>query len=254
MAKLSKQQSNLHLQSMDLVNSDKELTTDEKQFVLNNYNPNATNLTTISGAFFTPESIAQQFAIFSDPKGNIIELCAGIGSLSYWLLEYDQFSGRRPSGWMSAEIENLTCVEINPEYVTVGKKIIPGANWILGSVLNESLIKQIQFGDCVIANPPFGAIRSDEDRTWIRYNMKAYFDLNVVAIGTQIANAGCFILPKGRTSYDMDKHEHITNELHDNFKKATGFMLELGSWDLKEFQNDWIGAKPIVEFVTFEKI
>lgn len=253
MAKLSKADANNHNRAMDLVNSDKKLTEDEKEFILNKYNPNATNLTSIAGAFFTPKSIAIEFAHFADPKGVIVDLCAGIGSLSYWILKFDSWSGRTPDGWASAEIEKLYCVEFNPEYATVGKRILPQATWIQGSCLNESIINQLPFADCVISNPPFGSINSNDNINWIKYNSKANFDLNIVSIGTQIANAGCFILPKGKTCYDVDKHEAIETGIHQEFLEKTGFMIQPSSWDLSEFENDWYGAKPKIEFTTFEK-
>lgn len=253
MTKITKQQEKLHLESMELINSDKPLTQDEKWFIVKNYSPNATNLTTGTGTFFTPESIGFEFASFSDPQGDIVELCAGIGSLSFYIIERDQYSGHRPAGWVSPEIKNLVCLEINPEYVTVGKRLIPEAEWITGSVFNETLIRSINRCDCVISNPPFGSILSNDSRDWIKFNKKSCFDLSVVAVALELSDSGCFILPKGRTYYDVEKHEKINNPLHDEFKEKTGFMLTPSSWDLEEFRNDWTYAKPSVEFVSVDK-
>src|SRR5262249_47611369 len=52
----------------------------------------------------------------------------------------------------------IVCIEQNPDYVTVGKKVLPEATWICANVLD--LPASLGRFDCAIANPPFGRIKS----------------------------------------------------------------------------------------------
>ena len=53
---------------------------------------------------------------------NIIDLCADIGILSLYAHHHKKCNG--------------TCVELNPEYVRVGKKLLPEATWINASIFD----------------------------------------------------------------------------------------------------------------------
>ena len=65
MAKLTKKETKLHQQVLDLVYSDKPLTYDEKEFILQNYAGDAVGAT---GAFFTPEMLSWDFIIDADRR------------------------------------------------------------------------------------------------------------------------------------------------------------------------------------------
>ena len=74
----------------------------------------------------------------------LLDLCAGFGILSFALKEY-----------CGNNIE-ITCVEYNPKFIEIGKKLLPEANWIQGSIGDDDLIdelKTMKF-DYVISNPP----------------------------------------------------------------------------------------------------
>ena len=60
MARLSKQEQKLHDRVMELINSDRPLTYEEKEFCYNNYHGDGLGG---SGAFFTPEGLAWDFTI-----------------------------------------------------------------------------------------------------------------------------------------------------------------------------------------------
>jgi len=64
------------------------------------------------GAHFTPAGLARDFAIDAGGGRRVIDLCAGIGGLGFWL-DLDGRAGE------------LVCVEVNPAYVEVGRKILP---------------------------------------------------------------------------------------------------------------------------------
>lgn len=129
MTKLTKQQSKLHLQAMDLVHSDKVLTWEERKFILDNYFEAQGQLNALAGAFFTPFDLARDLSVevdggVLDNGGTIVDLCAGIGMLSF-ACEYRRM--------------DITCVEFCPEYVVVGKRVMPSARWIEADVFKADL-------------------------------------------------------------------------------------------------------------------
>ncbi|MDH1758448.1 methyltransferase, partial [Citrobacter braakii] len=140
MARVTKKETQLHLKVMELVYSDKQLTEDDKEFIFNNYKGDGIGAT---GAFFTPEMLAWDFILDAGCSDDCIELCAGIGRLSYY-----QYIRNKPS--------HITCVELNPEYVLIGKRVLPQAEWITGDALQyvPDRFYRVAYG-----NPPFGKIK-----------------------------------------------------------------------------------------------
>ena len=109
MAKITKRKLKLHEEALDLVRLDRDLTMTEKEFVLENYKPYANHNVTETNAFFTPLELAMAATIeMPDPNEwaspvRIIDLCAGIGMLSFAYKHY--------SGYNTREVE-LVCVEL----------------------------------------------------------------------------------------------------------------------------------------------
>ena len=118
MAKLTKAQAKLHRQACDILTKP-VLTEDDKEFVLKNWNEGATHVNGEAGAFFTPYDMAFDFTIDAIGSGGyggrVIDLCAGIGMLSYAVW------------WRSDRRAKITCVERNADYLAIGKKILPEA-------------------------------------------------------------------------------------------------------------------------------
>jgi hypothetical protein len=52
----------------------------------------------------------------------------------------------------------LTCVEINPRYFEVGRKLLPEARWINADVFDWRTLDLGRY-DVAIANPPFGRVK-----------------------------------------------------------------------------------------------
>jgi hypothetical protein len=123
MSKLTKAQAKAHQQACDLIASDRPLTDDEKEFVARNWNEAATHVNTTTGAHFTPVDMALDFSW--DVYGpRVLDLCAGIGVLGLacvWRQRVDE--------------AQLVCVELNPDYVAVGKRLLPRATWICADAL-----------------------------------------------------------------------------------------------------------------------
>ena len=94
MAKLTKARSKVHRQAEELLAKD-VLTLDEKVFVYENWNEAALHDNTRSGAFFTPVDLANDFKL-EVPGPRILDICAGIGILSFCKLHFHHHGPDRP--------------------------------------------------------------------------------------------------------------------------------------------------------------
>lgn len=233
--KLSKQQSKLHQQALDLVHSDKILTEAEREFILDNYVEAQGQLNALAGAFFTPPGLARDFAIEVGGSalegGSIVDLCAGIGRLSYACED------------KGAEI---TCVELCEEYVTVGKRVVPSARWIQGDVFSVELGRY----SFAISNPPFGAIKGD---SFAGQYTGGQFEFKVIELASRIASYGVFILPQlsapFRLSGEQCYREEETEKVR-KFREQTGIVMQPGCGiDTSMYRNEWRSVSPICEIV-----
>lgn len=139
--KLTKADFKLHEEALERVTHD-VLSEDDKEFVLLNYHPGATNNITKGAIHFTPFELAKTVACFSG-SGRVLDACAGIGSLAY------VHRGWHPDA-------QLICIEQNPEFVEIGKKIVPDATWICGDIF--AMLPTLPLFDHAISNPPYGRI------------------------------------------------------------------------------------------------
>lgn len=240
MAKLTKQQAKLHQQACDLLSKD-VLTEDEKFFVIENWQESASHINTVAGAFFTPYDLASDFAIETF-SGRIIDLCAGIGILS--------FAASMMHRWSSAPV-SFTCVEINPDYVAVGKKLLPEATWIEASVF-DVLDMDLGHFDLAISNPPFGQIKRPDGKGAPRYT-GGDFEYHVIDIAAHLANYGVFILPQMSSGF---KYSGSQNYQRDTDGKSVKFQDKTGIYlgpscgiDTACYLNDWKGVSPLCEVV-----
>nr|WP_109217085.1 methyltransferase [Klebsiella pneumoniae] len=235
MAKHTKNETKLHQQVLDLVYSDKPLTYDEKEFILQNYAGDAVGAT---GAFFTPEMLSWDFIIDAGCTGRCIELCAGIGRLSF-----DQYQRNRP--------EHITCVELNPEYVMIGQRVLPEAEWIVGDALQYSTSERY---DVVYGNPPFGKIKTSEAITG-RYT-GTEFEYKVITHGATLAPYGVWIVPQGSAGFQYSGvHccERRDSAKYKKFVNDTGWSLEPGCGiDTSIYKDEWHGTSVVCEVVTVE--
>ncbi len=241
MAKLTKQQIKLHHQATELLEQD-ILSIDEKFFVLDNWKENATHINSSAGAFFTPWGLARDFAVVCGEVDSVIDLCAGIGKLSFAIKQMSEWSRRIPK---------ITCVEINPDYVAVGKKILPEANWICSSVFDPQLLT-LDRAHMAISNPPFGRIKRGGDSP----NYKgAEFELHVINIASKVAEFGQFIIPPTTAGF---KYSGVFNFKRDAASKGHEFQQKLGltfnpqAIDATVYSSDWNGVSPACEVVSVD--
>jgi len=241
--KISRADSKLHDQAMDLIHSDKTLTQDEIEFCLENFNPMATHDVGKGGIFFTPIEMARSFAQVVAPNGRIIDLCAGIGLLSWALLENDRFSPR--------QITEIVAVEIDNEFAEIGKRLLPEVTWICGSIFDQELVSSLGRFDYAIGNPPYGNIPNKKEADWMSFKGPAQFMAAEIAFRVS-ANGCMFIVPEGDTEYDLKRNRPRKNANADRLKTVfPGVTIMPESLDLSEFKSQWKGAAPDVAFADF---
>lgn len=161
MSKLTKREIQLHDQAVCLLQKE-HLSHEDKLFIFENFREDAEHINSKSGAFFTPFGLANDFTLqipcLYGKTIRIIDLCAGIGVLSY--------AAQLECSDRSRCYADITCVELNPHYVEVGKKVVPEATWICADVLDPFLPDLLGQFDFAIANPPFGRIANNYRKCW----------------------------------------------------------------------------------------
>lgn len=243
MARLSKAQAKVHQQACDVLLKE-TLTEDDRDFVFQNWNEGANHVNSMAGAFFTPLDLALDFAIEAF-SGRIIDLCAGIGVLSY----ATQIRQRYNKGDL-----DLTCIEINPDYIEVGKKVLPEATWIQASVFDVLDMNLDRF-DCAISNPPFGAVKRPFGKTSPRYSGRD-FEFHVIDIAAHLADYGVFIVPQMSAGFKYSgqhAYERQTSGKAVDFQKQTNLHFEAGCGvDTSIFQDSWRGVSPLCEILCVD--
>lgn len=161
MAKLSKTAQRRHAQACQLVDLRRDLTKNERWFVLTHWQESSTTANGLQGTFFTPEGLAQDMSL--EVGGDrIIDLGAGIGRLAWH--NRDLF-GRWPH-----PAPEFLCVERNPAYVRVGRKVLPEATWLCADLLDLPDLADQLGGtfDCAIscARPVIDHAGAVEQRSW----------------------------------------------------------------------------------------
>lgn len=233
--KLTKPQIKLHTQACELLKKE-TLTDDDKEFVLDNWQEGATNINSVAGAFFTPRGLSSDAMIeVQGIGGKFIDLCAGIGGLSYAAKDYN-------------EKREFTCVELNYDYAGVGKKIMPEANWIIGSIFD---LPDYRIYDVAISNPPFGNIKTGRDIDGL-----GAFEFATIYKASKIAKYGVFILPQMSTPFRYSGHNCYSERIEEKLKRfidKTGIKFQMNCGiDTSYYLKYWHGVAPVCEVVFFD--
>lgn len=242
--KLSKQQIKQHQSAVDILNKDK-LTFDDKLFVYQNWIPAYEEQIGLIASYFTPYEMAKDFQL-EIIGSSIIDLCAGIGMLSFLYYHYNSHMQEPPK---------VTCIERSKTFVEVGKKIFPEATWICDDVFNEDIYKGISKFDCAISNPPFGKIKSSVDCSWLAYK-GSEFEYKVIEVASHVANNGAFIIPQMSCPFQYSGKrsiEYTGSDKYVKFKKETSIDLEPNCGiDLSIYKDDWVGTSIVCEIACAE--
>ena len=238
MAKLTKAQRKAHAEACKILQKD-ALSIDEKIFVLENWHEGAEHMNGAIGAHFTPSGLARDFAIDAGGGRRVIDLCAGIGGLGFWL-DLDGRAGE------------MVCVEVNPAYVEVGRKILPQAQWICGDVF---ALPDLGWFDLAISNPPFGRSAARSARQGARYT-GASFEYHVMDMAADMAGRGAFIVPQSSAPFRLSGAPHYTVTRSDAISELyeqTGIEMAAGCGvDTSFYRNDWHDVAPLCEVVLCE--
>lgn len=185
-------------------------------------------------------------------------MCAGIGMLSYALKIRDSYD---------QNIKSYTCIELNPKFVEIGKKILPQAKWICADAYDkdlwDDLVKDLpdKRFDLMVSNPPFGRDQiSKEKYDWL--NFTGQRDLMAVEVCLRYGKNGYFILPSGSAPFTYsgrpwyeDKPERYSQKfkrfLKDN--KDFKFQMTCDGIDSSIYKDEWKNLNGIsVEAVNID--
>lgn len=239
MSKLTKAQAKAHQQAQALIDNGRALTDDEKEFIARNWNEAATEINTILGAHFTPFDLALDFAWdCHGPK--LLDLCAGIGVLGLAAV----FRQRVLE-------ENLVCIEINPRYIEIGKRLLPKARWIQADAFQFPGLGLGCF-DCIMSNPPFG--KSAKKTGQGRFYNGPDFDLALLDLASDHASIAVFILPQNNAAFRLSGQRCFERRKEGKgyeWQKITGLNMEPGiGIDASCYCDDWKTTSVNVEIVS----
>lgn len=234
--KLTKKAAKSHQEALALVRAGRPLDYEERLFVLENYHEGAEHMNAVAGAFFTPPGLARDLAIEVPECGRILDLCAGIGSLSYW------------SAYRAKEV---VCVELNPFYVEVGKRVLPEATWVTASIFDDDAYGKLGPFDVVISNPPFGRIKAPQGFEGLYTG--GLFEYRAIELASTLGEYGVFIIPATRAPFRYSGVPSFRKDEDDaarRFREQTGIVMEPNSgFDTTMYLKDWKGVSPTCEIV-----
>lgn len=228
MGGLSKLDWQAHEGAEALLRLERALTDDEVERVLADWNPQARHNAGAAGAYFTPPQLAHDLAALAhiSEGGRYLDLCAGIGRLTWALSVSHRYASPREKARTA-----YTCVEINPEYCAVGRRLMPWADWVCGSAFDPALIASLGTFDVGIANPPFGRVRTRGDaKGWLRYRGSA--DLQACEVLARLCTQGALvIMPQSSLPWGRDGREQFSADYRAWSDRNRGWQLERTSLD-----------------------
>lgn len=257
MAGLSRKRMKDHDDALALLSLSRKLKPDEVELVLRSYEPGL--MTGKMSAYFTPESVAWAVAVSANASTPVmyVDLGAGIGALT-WALHRITFG-----------CGSIVAIEKNPEFVDVGRKLMPNVEWICGDIFDRDLWQAIgvQF-HVAVSNPPFGKYTEIEaDTAWLKFNGASHLMAAEVAVRVTLAGA-VMVLPQmdlpfldSRYPGTEDKFreqgvwhvdlppERWSRVLRDFTEIYPEVQFHSTSTDVSEVLGHWKDVKPRVEVV-----
>lgn len=263
MPKLSRRDETDHERAEELLALSRDLTQDEKQEVFEKFHPGARHLQGKNAAFFTPYTIADVVARNTPSRGNrVLDLGAGIGILAFALARW--------AYWEPAK--EIVCVEINPEYVEAGKKLVPEATWICGDMFDLDLLRSLGDFAAVVSNPPYGRGKSGvTDKNWLSVSGPLHFQ--ALEVGLRMSGGrAVFVLPRvdlpwmysmyledldlvkrlpqARRGHEFTEPKRYTQNLQRFLRAFPEADLGCVSEDLALYADEWKNVSARVEVVS----
>lgn len=251
--KLTKPQLKIHKQA-EIILQKETLTFEDKEYLYEHFNEGAISDVTSESAYFTPLDLAYDFALFAGRYGVCVDMCAGFGVLSFCARVRDTYHNN---------IKHQICIERNPKFVEIGKKLLPEAEWIEGDVFDKNIWDYIKnkYGtiNSIVSNPPFGKVtKTDCNRSWLKYTGA---ELDIACM--EIAMLNCqsdisMLLPVGSVEFKYSGRpyfDNIENKKISKLRKETGieFVMTNPGIDTSVYEQ-FKNTKIIVEHVDFVDI
>lgn len=236
MSRLTKAEAKKHAEAIKVLDKP-TLTDDDKDFILAHWQESANHVNTEAGAFFTPLSLAYDLSLELNGLRTVIDLCAGAGTLA--LAAHRRY-----------DLDRIVCVELNPAYVELGKRLLPEAEWIVGSIFD---LPDLGMFDAAISNPPFGKVKRPTGQGGPRYTGPD-FEYHVIDQAADLARFGAFILPQGSAPFRYSGapfYDQTDNPKYAKFSEQTSIELDAGvGIDTSIYADDWHKVKVNVECVV----
>ncbi|RYY51482.1 MAG: hypothetical protein EOO06_00320 [Chitinophagaceae bacterium] len=257
--KLTKAELRLQHQVQQLLfNNREKLTFSDREFIYKNFHPGYISDIAKDSAYFTPLDMAYDFGLFCGRYGVCVDMCAGIGILTFAARTRDHYDKK---------IKHSICIERNERFAEIGKKLVPKAEWIVGDIFDKSIWDYIidKYGkiNCIYSNPPFGKVsKTDCDRSWLKYqgseiDMAAIeIALSMVPKTPYVGKRVSMILPQGSTTFQYSGrpyYKEVDNRKVNKLIKESGidFYMSNPGIDCSVY-SDFKGTKINVEYVDFE--
>lgn len=244
MAKLTHEQERRHSQACQLIDLDRDLTEEEREFVLDHWRASSTARSASDRAHFTPAGLARDLSLHVGGD-RIIDLAAGIGRLAFH--NRDLWAPWPHGG------PEFVCIEKNAAYVRVGRRVMPEARWICADIMDiPRMLDDLGTSDCAIANPPFGAIPRSGNAPGGYHGRR--FEYHTIALAALVAHRGVFLIPQHAAPFrysGVPTFERDTGDAeYRKFVAATGIKLEPNCGiDTTLYQHEWHDVTPLVEVV-----
>lgn len=252
MAKISRDALRRHDAACALLALDRPLNADEISQVIDDWHEGAGHANSRMGAHFTPYGLGVSMAVEAETKGRVLDLCAGIGTLSHahW---------QHMHAWASTPTEGqemYTLVEMNPDYAAVARRLLPGAEIIVGSVFDPVLIAELRSRnfDVAISNPPYGRYNAANGKGPRYTGSDCHYA--VIDVASEVARRGVFLIPQTATPFrysgqqGMSMAEADDRKAYDRFSAQTGIEFEFNSGiDTDYHKDEWRDVSIRVEVV-----
>lgn len=247
MARVSKAKIKLHFEACELVDSDEVLTLDQREFILENWNPMVSHNVTWNAAFFTPMSVTNDFMMETlNGDKRVVDLCAGIGRLAYAMWKRNL--------WYNDQVE-IVCVERDPEFIKVGKRVLPEATWVRGDIFDESTWKELGRFDEAISNPPYGL--KVEKNEWLKNGPSQFM---AAEVAMKLAPVATFLLAQSDCPFQfsgVQSFRTVENNKYEKWSREVGVVFQPNcGLDLSYSAGEWDGLSKgmMFEIVNVERV